>query len=79
VKISRHTPLDQVAEMLGTLANDEDAQSMLDVLLEAGVKDTDELSDKQWLEFVGRSRLRTLNKLAPNVVATMRRIANQAG
>ena len=50
--ITRTTPLGHLAEFMGPLATNENTQRMRDVLLEAGVADTDAVSDEQWLRLI---------------------------
>ena len=53
--IIKSTPLSAIAERMGDCATNDDARAMLDALLAAGVTDTDEMSESEWLALMDRA------------------------
>jgi hypothetical protein len=55
MQITKTTPLSAIAERMGDVATTDDARAMLDELLAAGVTDTDDVSEADWLAIMDRA------------------------
>lgn len=53
--ITKSTPLYAIAERMGDCATNDDARAMLDELLAAGVTDTEDVSEADWLVMTDRA------------------------
>jgi hypothetical protein len=53
MKIHAQMSLGQVAEMMGADATETEAEMMVEFLLVGDCKDTDEISEAEWLELCG--------------------------
>jgi len=56
MQITNDTTTYQIAELMGTEADELDGRIMLDLLSREGVVDTDELSEDAWLSLLNESQ-----------------------
>lgn len=47
--------LSRLQEMMGTAATREDARAMMEILIREGVGNTDDVSESQWLNWIGEA------------------------
>lgn len=50
--IDRNMPIEELAELMGELATTRQAYIMLDLLVQSGAYDTDDISDEAWLDML---------------------------
>lgn len=53
MKIHAQMNLGQVAEMMGSVATEAEAEAMVEMLLVGDYSDTDEIGEAEWLELCG--------------------------
>ena len=52
MKINHSTPLHAIAERMGDCATNDDAAAMRSILVQSGHKDTDEITEADWLRYL---------------------------